>query len=69
MKQLDLMVFGSTTGEIIEALEFTIQQLRRGDFSDDVTFEDGSHVSFDIRPLTDKTAAIYEAYTGLEVKR
>lgn len=65
MQFLDIVVFGDTKLLMAEALEHAACQLRAGTVSESLTWDDGSHVTFDIRDCNFepwKTKA--EAYLG-----
>ena len=69
MNFLDIVVFGKTKKDMADALEHAVEQLRMGTVSESLTWEDGSHVTFDIRDCAKAPnhAEKYAAYTGLNI--
>lgn len=60
---LDIVVFGKNHAQLVEALEHAISQLRMGTVSESATYEDGTHVTFDVRDATKGLAKEkYDAY-------
>lgn len=53
MKRLDLTAFGKNDQALINALEHAALQLRLGTPSENITWEDRSHVTFDVRESDD----------------
>lgn len=65
MKFLDIVVFGKTKDDMAEALEHAAEQLRMGTPSESITWENGMHVTFDIRDASiEPWKEKYEAYCG-----
>ncbi len=66
MKFLDIVVFGKTSRDMAEALEHAANQLRMGTPSESISFDDGSHVTFDIRTVKGnrELEEKYAAYIG-----
>ena len=62
MKKLDIIVFGNTMQDFIDALEHAIDMLRLGTPSESISWGNGTHVTFDVVENVDPR--IYEAYVG-----
>ncbi len=54
MRKVILIAFGKTNQALAEALEHATEQLRMGTPSENVTFDDRSHVSFDVYLSSDE---------------
>lgn len=48
MKRMTLIAYGLDYKALADALEHAVQQLRMGTPSENITWEDNSHVSFDV---------------------
>jgi hypothetical protein len=53
MKRLALVAFGKTNQDLADALDHAALQLRLGTPSENVTWENRSHVSFDVYKSSD----------------
>lgn len=58
---LDIVVFGMSKNDIADALEHALTQVRMGTPSESCSWEDGSHVTFDVMRADPKK---YSAYVG-----
>lgn len=63
MKRLDLVAFGKDTKALANVLEYAVAQLKMGTPSENITFEDNSHVDFDVKPSTKEE---FQAQTGVD---
>lgn len=59
MKRLELTAFGKTYESLADALEEAIKQLRLKSQSDSQTWDDRSHVSFDVSDSSDQEFCEY----------
>lgn len=63
MKRMSLISYGETNNALAEALIHAAQMIRLGTPSENITWDDRSHVSFDVHESTDEE---FNADTGSE---
>lgn len=54
MKRLDLIAFGETNQALIDALVHAVQQLKLGTPSENISWDDRSHLEFDVAESDDQ---------------